>query len=266
MAPEMSTGGVALTPSIALVGGGRLGAELSHPCDSNIYLVHDGGEGVLIDAGCGLGSADVLANADAAVPGVRISTIIVTHAHADHAAGAASLAAATGAVVVATAHVGAVLDATDTTPSGLAGAKAQGIYPEEVAFTPVAPQIVADGHEVTVGRLSITLLLTEGHADGHLTALVRDADGTVSACTGDLVFAEGRAALLDDSPETDLTRWEASVRRIAAEAPTRLLPGHGTPVLRRGREHLARALDRLDRGIEPIRLIDPDVRPRRDRP
>ncbi|KRA24777.1 hypothetical protein ASD65_10345 [Microbacterium sp. Root61] len=260
----MTPAGLVLTPSIALVGGGSLGAELSHACDANIYLVHDDEDGVLIDAGCGLGTPDVIANVQAVAPSVRISSILVTHAHADHAAGAASLAAATAADVLATAHVGAVLNGTNPAASGLEGAKAKGMYPAEVAFTAVPSITVADGHELRLGRIAITLLLTEGHADGHLTAVIREPDRIVSVCTGDLVFARGRAALLDDSPETDLTRWEASVRRVADTEPTRLLPGHGTPVLRRAGAHLALALDPLSRGLEPPRLIDTDARPRRD--
>lgn len=257
---------VVLGPSIALVGGGRLGPELSHPCDANIYLIHDGAEGVLVDAGCGIDTSEVLANARAIAPSIRITGIVVTHAHADHAAGAAALASATGAEALATAHVGSVLDGTDLRASGLERAKAHGLYPPEVEFTPVRPTVVDDGHTMRVGRIELTLLLTEGHADGHLSALVREPDGTLSACTGDLVFARGRAALLDDSDETDLSRWEASVRRIAAAGPDALLPGHGMPVLRRAGDHLAVALRALEQGAEPPRLIDSEFRPRRDRP
>lgn len=255
-----------LSPAIALVGGGWLGPELSHPSDANIYLIHDGSEGVLIDAGCGLGSADILANIRRVGEEIRITTIVVTHAHADHAAGAASLSAVTGAAVLATASVAEVLDGTAVERSGLEQAKADGLYPAEVTFAPLRANVVEDGHTLRVGDTELTLVLTEGHADGHLSAFVREADGTLSACTGDLVFARGRAALLDDSEETDLTRWEASVRRIAAAEPDRLLPGHGTPVLRRASIHLAMALNALGAGVEPPRLIDSDTRPRRDHP
>ncbi|MFK4789302.1 MBL fold metallo-hydrolase [Microbacterium sp. ZW T5_56] len=262
----MNTVPLLLSPAIALVGGGWLGPELSHPSDANIYLIHDGHGGVLIDAGCGLGSADVLANVRRVGEAIRITAIVVTHAHADHAAGAASLSAATGAVVFATAPVAAVLEGTATERSGLEQAKAAGLYPAEVSFAPLRADVVEDGDTLRVGGTELTLLLTEGHADGHLSVLVREADGTVSACTGDLIFARGRAALLDDSEETDLSRWEASVRRVAAAEPDRLLPGHGTPVLRRAASHLAIALTALDAGVEPPRLIDSDTRPRRDLP
>lgn len=255
---------ISLSPAVALVGGGRLGAELSHACDANVYLIHDGDEGVLIDAGCGLGTTELLANIARVSPAMRISAIVVTHAHADHAAGAASLAAETGAAVFATAHVASVLDGSNPSASGLDEAKAEGLYPPEVVFSPFSATVVDDGHELRVGRIAIELVLTEGHADGHLAAIVRESDGVVSACTGDLVFARGRAALLDDSAETDLGRWEASVRRLADIAPERMLPGHGIPVLRRGGEHLAVALDALAAGHEPPRLIDSDLRPRRD--
>src|SRR3954452_10485932 len=87
-----------LSEEVYLVGGGDYGFNLSHRLDCHTYVVDGGSELVLIDAGFGPGTDEILANmrADGLDP-ARVSKIVVTHYHADHAGGCAPLARATGA-------------------------------------------------------------------------------------------------------------------------------------------------------------------------
>ena len=99
-------------PGVHLVGSGALGFDLTAPADCHVYLVVDPqtGEAALIDAGSGLATERILANVDEAlVPRDHITTLLVTHAHADHAGGAADLAAAVPGVRVITSAVVALI-------------------------------------------------------------------------------------------------------------------------------------------------------------
>ena len=91
-----------LTRRVHLIGSGATGADLSNPYDCHVYLVDGGGPLALIDAGVGLEPERILANVRAAgFDPAAIETIALTHAHADHGAGAGPLHELTGAEVLA---------------------------------------------------------------------------------------------------------------------------------------------------------------------
>jgi hydroxyacylglutathione hydrolase len=82
-----------LTERISVVGGGATGLGISHALDPNVYLLSGGEELALVDAGAGLGEDRILDNVRSlGYEPERIKHIFLTHAHADHAGGAASLA------------------------------------------------------------------------------------------------------------------------------------------------------------------------------
>ena len=77
-----------VTRSISLAASGDNGLGLTHPLDCNAWLI-DSGEGlILVDAGVNLDNLRI--EEEIAADGYRLSDIrylVVTHAHADHAAG-----------------------------------------------------------------------------------------------------------------------------------------------------------------------------------
>src|SRR5690242_17300213 len=87
-----------LTNDVYLVGGGDYSFNLSHRLDCHVYVVDGGDELVMIDAGFGPGTDRILdlMRADGLDPS-RVSRIVVTHYHADHAGGCAAIVRATGA-------------------------------------------------------------------------------------------------------------------------------------------------------------------------
>lgn len=73
-----------LTDHIHLVGGGARGMGISHDADCPIYLVTDGHEAAIIDAGAGLEPELILANiASDGIPRDQIKYLILTHCHGD---------------------------------------------------------------------------------------------------------------------------------------------------------------------------------------
>ncbi|GAA2619960.1 hypothetical protein GCM10010399_58860 [Dactylosporangium fulvum] len=243
---------VRLTPRVTLVGSGSLGFGLTDAHDSHVYLLDGVTDAVLVDAGCGLASARIAANVRACLGARPVSRIYLTHAHADHAGGAADLAEQLGATVLALAPAAAIVATADEEASGLRTARQAGVYPEGLRPAPV-PVTPADPGDVAVGKVTLEVHPTPGHAAGHCCFSVRDA-GTRTLFSGDLVFSRGRVAVLATA-DSDLRELDRSLRAMAALAPDVLLPGHGTPVLREAHTHLQTAVSHLDRAELPPGLL-----------
>src|SRR2546421_12288035 len=113
-----------LTDDVYLVGGGDYGFNLTHRLDCHTYLIDGGDELALVDAGFGPGTEEILSliRADGFDP-ERISTIVITHYHADHAGGSAALKRATGARLAAGAEAAPTIRVADAHPIGLTCAK-----------------------------------------------------------------------------------------------------------------------------------------------
>lgn len=163
------------------------------------YLVGDESP-VLIDAG--VGEADhVNALAEAVPAGPR--QVLVTHAHPDHAAGAETLAARWPRMRLAKYP-----------------------WPEKDAAYRVAWQPLTDGETIDLPGGQLEVIHTPGHSPDHV-ALWDKASATVF--TGDLVVL-GSSVVILASSGGDLRDYLASLRRVLALEPKRLLPAHGPAV------------------------------------
>jgi glyoxylase-like metal-dependent hydrolase (beta-lactamase superfamily II) len=226
-------------PGVHLVGSGWLGFSLTDSHDCNVFLVGDGDDAALVDAGCGLASraiADNIAAARATCGIARPSRLLLSHAHPDHAAGAASLATLIGATVHASEGTAPIVGSGDDAASGLHAARRAGAYPPAVRMGAVPVQLLHPGQLLQIGSIQIEAVATPGHAAGHLCFLARIARRRV-LFSGDLVFSRGRVAVLA-TPDTDLGKLAASIERAATLRPGLLLPGHGALVLDDAGSHL----------------------------
>ena len=152
----------------------------------------------LIDAG--VGEAAHLAAVEQALGPVPLAQILVTHGHPDHVRGVPALTARwTGAVV-----------------------------------RNVAPDHCRDGEWVPAGDAGLRALHTPGHSPDHYCFL---DETTREVYCGDLARLGG-TIVIPASAGGNLAQYLASLRRIRALAPRRLLPGHG-PII----EDPARLLD-----------------------
>lgn len=243
-----------LLPGVHLVGSGWLGFGLSDHDDCHVYLISDGADAVLIDAGCGGATGTIIARIeDTGLAPRTVSRILLTHAHPDHAAGALALAQRLDAQVLASPVTADILRRGDEDAAGLTAARSAGLYPPSVRLQPTEVQVIDDGDQLAVGQLEVQVIATPGHADGHLCFVTSLAGRTV-LLSGDLVFSRGRVALLG-TPDCDLAALEASLRRVARLRPDVLLPGHETPVLDRAYAHLDAAVSALDRQQLPAPLL-----------
>ena len=182
------------------------------PIDTNAYLVSDdeSHEALIIDAPYGV-TATITAAATTA--GLHISRIVLTHAHWDHIADAAALAAATGAPIAA--H-----------PLATPRLAEPGSTLMDLPFTipPVtADEALNDGDEVRLGTTVFQVLHLPGHDPAHIVLHAASANAFLG---GDVVFPNGHGRI--DIPGADEAAMQRSLTRVAALPPdTVIYPGHG---------------------------------------
>ncbi len=200
------------------------------------YLV-PGDRPVLIDAG--VGHASHLDALFASAPGGP-STVVVTHAHSDHAAGAPALRKR-----APEAHF------------------LKFPWPERDGAIDVPWQPLADGTDIETAEGVLTAIHTPGHSPDHVI-LWHAASRT--AFTGDLLV-RGSTVVIPASRGGVLADYLRSLQRLAELAPARALPAHGVVIddplalidryLAHRRERERQVLEALDSGARtPQAIVD----------
>jgi hydroxyacylglutathione hydrolase len=245
---------VKVAERVHIVGSGRQGFGLTDEYDCHVYLIDGGTECALIDAGGGRDTEGILAHIGAdGLDAGRVRHLLLTHAHADHAAGAAGLRRALGLRVMASPEVAGWVSAGDAARASLVAAREAGGYPPDFAY-PACPVdgTLADGQEVPVGDVRLGVVATPGHAAGHLAFALRQGERT-SLFTGDALFHGGRI-LLQHTWDCSVQESIRSVERLAALEPDGLFPGHLTFSVSGGRRQIDPALERIARLLPPLQL------------
>ncbi|MEJ3748820.1 MBL fold metallo-hydrolase [Actinomycetes bacterium KLBMP 9797] len=244
---DASIMGIRLTERVHLVGSGAAGFDLTDPLDCHVYLVRGTRASALVDAGAGRDVDAILRNLAADIP----AYLLLTHAHADHAGGAAELARRIpGLRVLAGAPAAAWIAAGDEDMVSLTRARAGGTYPADYAF-PACPRAVSipDGAEIDLGGVTLRAIATPGHADGHTCYLLTAPDQR-ALFSGDCVFTGGRVSL-QNLHDCRVPEYARSLSRLAELEVDALFPGHHEISLTRAQRHLTAARDHLDRGLLP---------------
>lgn len=222
--------------------------HLNRPGTIGVYLLPlEGNSFALIESGPGSTAANVeRAIEQAGFELAGLEHILLTHIHLDHAGAAGELARRSGAAVHVH-HVGAPHLAD---PSRLLSS-AQRIYGDEMerlwgAMVPVPGEQLRslfDGDTVRLPGRRVEALETPGHASHHVSFLLDDE----TLFTGDSAAIRFPPCPLIrpavPPPETDLEAWEASIAKMRATVPERLLLTHFGQV-DEADEHLARVPER----------------------
>ncbi|MEQ1868832.1 MAG: MBL fold metallo-hydrolase [Vicinamibacterales bacterium] len=184
------------------------------------YLIMGGGSAALIDAGVGRPEHLAAIAGTLAASGSTLDTLIVTHGHNDHVNGTPHLQAAY---------------------PGLSCLKYP--WPEEDRKLPIMWERLADQQHVSAGATTLAVVHTPGHAPDHC-ALWHEASRTLF--TGDLVIPGG-SVVIQIARGGDMQAYLASLERLLALQPARLLPAHGPPVENPQRVLTAAIAHRLER-------------------
>ena len=207
-----------------------------------------GDELVMVDAGFGPGPDEILdlMRADGLDP-ARVSRIVITHYHADHAGGCAGMVRATGAELWAPVEAADTIRTADADQIGLTWAQSFGFYPADYVWEAceVAHEF-SDGDRIPAGDLD-----TRGGLDARplRRTLRAAAAGTrphaicsrPTSCSG-----AGRSSCR--TCRTRICRLYADSMNRALELEfDALLPGHHVISLRNGHRHVEAAANDFNR-------------------
>jgi glyoxylase-like metal-dependent hydrolase (beta-lactamase superfamily II) len=210
------------------------------PYPPNVFLIRDGGEAALIDAGFGDDESFNARMAFLAEAGVtQLKYIIITHHHYDHSSGAQRLRLATGAqIVLHTAEEPLLLNPSLATedmeiPEDQKEAREQAKKWMEEAAKAVPDVRVNDGDVLRVGALHLRCVHAPGHTAGHLCILLEE-DGLIFA--GDNVLGVGTGVV------SDMAEYIRSLRKMQSVEAALLAPGHG-PLVKEPNRKLQELID-----------------------
>jgi glyoxylase-like metal-dependent hydrolase (beta-lactamase superfamily II) len=219
---------VRLAEQVWLVGTGGPGPAHTNPYDCNQYLVWNGTDGVLIDAGSGIDSRPWLDNVAEVTDFEALHGVLLTHWHGDHAGGAA-FAQANGLTVWASPLTSDALSTGDEERTQARRAREAGVYPADYRLQP-APGIGAlvPGAAFAPRTLHLSVIDSPGHCDGHLVFGLPGAndDSGPTLFTGDVIFAGGTVSL-QAIPDCRIDLYGETVASLARLDAAALFPGHG---------------------------------------
>ncbi|MFQ5795315.1 MAG: MBL fold metallo-hydrolase [Candidatus Bipolaricaulia bacterium] len=238
---------------ICLVGSSRFG--LSNPFDCSVYLLDGGSELLLIDAGAGVDIQPILHNIETdGYDPEDISTIIVTHSHADHGGGCRDFKEKVGCNITVPEGDRMVIEG-QVPEMGLEQAKHSGIYPATYDYPHVpVDRVYQDGERLKFGDITLHAIRVAGHHP-HLMCLLLEGEDRRILFSSDAVFYGGSISLLN-APGCSLDDSRRDIHKLASLDVDVLLPGHGIFVLNYGQDHINRAIAYLEGMKVPPNFID----------
>lgn len=206
------------------------------------------GEVAVIDPGPDMG--DHLEAIQAAIPGERVSHILVTHHHLDHSPLARPLSGITGAKVWGRAvKTPVVEDAVKL----------------EAGYDQFTPDIPLEGGEIIEGAgWTFEAVHTPGHTSNHICYALREENALFS---GDHIM--GWSTTVVTPPDGNMGDYLRSLEKVRERGFSTLWPTHGPPIRevepfidayaahRRDRER--QILDRLAAGHSRIKAMVPTI-------
>lgn len=207
-----SRGASTVAPDVLRLTAGNAGPLTA--TGTNSYLV--GRESpVLIDPGPD--DAQHLAAILAALDGRRLAAIVVSHAHADHAALAPALARATGVPVLARGPSGTGQSAA------MAALVREGLRVAAPGADFACDASLADGAALDVDGDPMAAIHTPGHCSNHICLSWRGI-----LFSGDHVMGWATSVVIP--PDGDMADYMASLGRLSRGDWRLALPGHGAAI------------------------------------
>jgi glyoxylase-like metal-dependent hydrolase (beta-lactamase superfamily II) len=194
------------------------------PGVSAVYLM-GGPEPAIVDCGPSTSVAALERGlAGYGTPLAEVRHVVLTHIHPDHGGAAGTLVRLHPHLQVHVHEVGAphLLD-----PERLERS-ARRLYGEDFDrfFGPIEPVPAANVHVLGERVLDLAVVPTPGHAWHHVSLLTPEGECMTGDAVGVVLRPGGAVYPASAPPEIDSDAWIASLDRLAAAAPTRLLLPH----------------------------------------
>ncbi|MFK7691750.1 MBL fold metallo-hydrolase [Paenibacillus sp. HJGM_3] len=243
-----------LTNHVYAIGGGSLGYGLSSDYDCNVYAVDTGEELVLIDAGSGIEPERILdVMREDGLRIERVGKVLLTHAHADHAGGAAYWRRACGAEIFASVLTAEMVETGDEIRTALASARESGTYPASYRLEPCTVDVkLRPGDSIRSGGLSFRSIAAPGHSFDMVIYFCPELRALFAA---DAVFGmDGKLAVLR-TPDFSLEQYRDTIAALVRLDVVQLFPGHGAALTEHGHLPLAAAHRRFELGLPPLSIV-----------
>lgn len=245
-----------ILPWLYIVGSRQFG--LSSRYDSHMYALHTGDGILLIDSGSGYEQDRVLANLREHFSDLSRGTILVTHKHPDHSAGASTLTKALNWPVVTSRWTAQGLEQGDDEQCGLRLARQLKGYPPDMCLKP-CPVAGAfdDNDQLDLHGFSLRAMRIQGHSDDSFVFLF-EHEGRRCLLTADVVFYGGIVGLIN-APDSSLNAYQQDLPKLADLNIDALLPSHGLFTLTDGQKHIAVAQREISKGFVPRSIGQGDI-------
>lgn len=215
----------------------ELNFQAGHMIGCNVYLVFDGDEWLLVDIGYEESVEEIVELIrELDFPLSRCKTLVATHADVDHGQGFALAKQMLKTTLSAHPKAAKLLAAGDKLRT-FAEIEAQNIHLE---MPPVETEnIIDEGSCVQVGKLTLEVWSTPGHADSQLAFRMGNL-----LFSGDNIYRDGCVGAIDAHHGSDIPAFIRSLQRIRHSDVEWLLPSHG-PIFRKDEVMLDATIARL---------------------
>jgi hydroxyacylglutathione hydrolase len=230
--------------SVHMIGSGSFGFSCSF--DGNFYLLNLQDELILIDTGSGVDFDIVLNNIkqDGLDP-AKISRILLTHSHVDHAGGAYYFKKRYNCSIYISEQEAGFLEHGGEKELALDIAKKSGLYSKDYQLANcVVDQKLKNGDIIKVGSTEIKAINVPGHSKGSICYFANLPEGN-ALFSGDVIFADGLIEVLN-CEGSELSDYRKYISRLSNLKIDMLFPGHSLFVLSEGQKHIDKAADSLN--------------------
>jgi len=239
---------VRLTPSLALVGSLQFG--ISGPFDSHVYALRGAGGIVLIDAGAGTHTEQLLQNLQYDLDSATVQALVLTHCHLDHSGGSASIRERTGCEVIAPQISRRALETGDEEAIGLCAAREHGSYPADLHLSPCSiDREVRDGDIFESAGIKFKPIHVRGHSEDMFCYWTNFNDQNW-LFSGDAVFWGGVLGVIN-IVGSGMEGYRSDLSKLQGLGVEGLFPGHGLMTLKGGQQHIDRAINLIKGGFLP---------------
>jgi len=195
--------------------------------DSNIYILLEGEQAFIVDAGMSAHQYYIKDNIQRHVDLDAVACIIITHEHFDHTGGIDIL--------------------TEICPNAQVCMHRKCMYAlqKKMAGTstamgrqmPTVHRILKDGDIIELGSSQLEVISTPGHSFGSMCLYDKKTETLIS---GDTVFSNGGFGRTD-LEGGDLTDLVKSLKKLMKLKIKNIYPGHGPSIIGEGNHHLTLA-------------------------
>lgn len=215
-----------------------------------MYLIDGGNDAIMIDCGVGIEPERLKQNVEKVMEWSKVSRVICTHSHADHAGGSTYFQQEGKEVWLSEVEYEWMQHKIDEVELALQLAINSGGYPEGYRFNYFEPDyLMKEEDRIKCGSLVLQPIHVKGHSPGMFCFYMEGSDKNI-LFSGDTVFVNGEIGLLN-APGSNLEGFREDLGKLKDLKTDALFPGHRLFVVSNGQHHVQMGIDQLSKVFTP---------------